>query len=850
MTVQAGINTSVFAVGNAHIDPVWIWDWREGMREVVATFTAAADRLDNTDDLFFTASSAAYYAWVELMDPILFERVKKHVSTGRWCVVGGEWVEPDCNLPSGEAVCRQLLYSQRYFKKTFGIPATVGYNVDSFGHAGSLPQLLKKAGLRGYVMMRPQQHERNIPVSLFNWRGIDGTELPTYRIPIAYTTGQSADHTEAEVVRERATSLLERAGSEKRPLMFFFGVGDHGGGPTRAAIEELRELEATDPGALVFSTPAQYFDVALGVGSMPLETVEGDLHMHAVGCYSVVGWMKAFNTQTERALVEAEQMASLAELATGRTMNVNEELSSAWARVLFNQFHDSLGGTCTAEVHDQLREFYGYALTIADDVATRATQITSTKIDTWVEEAARADRFRSLKPYVEHYPVPVVVFNPLSWDVHVPVLLPHQASAVTDDTDHAVPVQPVPSGEGTRYATRPLAIVTLPARGYRLFWAHDGDPGAAAGPDLDGGPALDGGPGAPQSAPSALAASSTRLSNGLLEVGIDEATGAVTGLIDAAGRRWLQAEGLRPVVLDDPSDTWSHGVIRYEGQEGPCEFVGVNPVENGPVRSTVRLTYRWQNSLIYEDLYLLAGDRALGIRLLIDWHEKHQLLKFVVPVAGAGPQAWVSLPYGAIVRPSDGREEVMHRWVDVEAPNGGLACISDVTYGYDLADGRLRLTILRSPRWADHGAPWPHDRGIESSYTDQGVHRVSLALVPHDGNWAAAGVTRRAEEHCTNFRTVTETWHRGTLGRAYAATVVEPENITLPVLKRAEDGTGWVARIVEVAGQAADARIRIEGLGRGWEGRVGPFEVKTLLFPDAATSETVETDIPELTPTQ
>ncbi len=389
MTVQTEASASVFAIGNAHIDPVWIWDWREGMREVVATFAAAADRLDNCDDLFFTASSAAYYAWAQQMDPLLFDRVKSHVRAGRWNVVGGEWVEPDCNLPSGEAVCRHLLYSQRYFHEVFGVPASIGYNIDSFGHAGSLPQLLTKAGLRGYVMMRPQQHERDIPVSLFNWRGIDGTEIPTYRIPIAYTTGQQGDRTEADVVRERATSLVERAEAEKRPLMFFFGVGDHGGGPTRAAVEELRQLEARDPGSVIFATPSQYFDIALGTGSMPLETVEGDLHMHAVGCYSAVAWMKNLNAQAERALVEAERLAALAELATGRRLKVNEDLTSAWARVLFNQFHDSLGGTCTAEVHDQLREFYGYALTIADDVATRATQTVSSRIDTWVEEAAR-----------------------------------------------------------------------------------------------------------------------------------------------------------------------------------------------------------------------------------------------------------------------------------------------------------------------------------------------------------------------------------------------------------------------------------------------------------------------------
>jgi alpha-mannosidase len=835
MTVQTEASASVFAIGNAHIDPVWIWDWREGMREVVATFAAAADRLDNCDDLFFTASSAAYYAWVEQMDPLLFERVKEHVRAGRWNVVGGEWVEPDCNLPSGEAVCRQLLYSQRYFQKVFGAPASIGYNVDSFGHAASLPQLLVKAGLHGYVMMRPQQHERDIPVSLFNWRGIDGTEIPTYRIPIAYTTGQQADRTEAEVVRERATSLVERAEAEKRPLMFFFGVGDHGGGPTRAAIEVLRGLEAGDAGTIRFATPSQYFDVALSAGSMPLETVEGDLHMHAVGCYSVVAWMKNLNVQAERALVEAERLAALAELATGQRLQVNEDLASAWARVLFNQFHDSLGGTCTAEVHDQLREFYGYALTIADDVATRATQSVSTRVSTWVEAAARADRFRSLRPYVEHYPVPVVVFNPLSWDVQVPIVFPHQAGAVTDDGHRPLPVQGVPSGEGTRYATHPLASVALPAGGYRLFWIHEGDPADEPGPE------------APQ-VQTGMPASETRLSNGLVTIDIGSATGAVTGLRDGDGRPWLAEEGLRPVVLEDPSDTWSHGVVRYEGEEQPCEFLGATAVESGPVRATVRLRYRFQNSLIYEDLYLLAGNAGLGIKLLVDWHEKHQLLKLVVPVAGAGSAASVSLPYGAITRESNGHEEVMHRWVDVDAQGGGLACISDLTYAYDLSGGRLRLTVLRSPRWADHGAPWPHDRGIEPSYTDQGTHRVSLFLMPHAGDWASAGVPRRAEEHCTNFRAVTETWHESALGPNYRGVTVQPDNVTVPVLKRAEDGTGWVARVVEVSGQPAQAQLTIEGLGQTWNGTLAPFEVKTLLFPDGAASGTFETDIPELHP--
>ena len=177
--------------------------------------------------------------------------------------------------------------------------------------------------------------------------------------------------------------------------------------------------------------------------------------MHAVGCYSVVSWMKELNARGERALVDAERLAAMAQMVTGRPLLVHDQLVGAWQRVLFNQFHDSLGGTCTAEAHDALRELYGHALAIADEVTAKATQAIAARVDTWVPEASTADRYRSLRPYVEHYPVPVVVFNPLSWDVTVPIAMPHQAAAVTDDGSRPLAMQRVASGEGTRYPTTP-----------------------------------------------------------------------------------------------------------------------------------------------------------------------------------------------------------------------------------------------------------------------------------------------------------------------------------------------------------------------------------------------------------
>lgn len=827
----------VFAIGNAHIDPVWIWDWREGMREVQASFLAAVERLDEHHDLFFTASSAAYYAWLEWTDPTLFERIREHVSAGRWLITGGEWVEPDCNLPSGESVCRQLLYSQRYFHRAFGRAATIGYNIDSFGHAGSLPQLFKKGGLEAYVLMRPQDHEMRIPSALFTWRGIDGTEIPAYRIPIAYHTGfkmgdRCIEEDERRLVAERAALLAERAEEEKIPLMFFFGVGDHGGGPTQVAIDEIRHLRDENDGAVDFATPEVYFSTARESTAGSLPVVDGDLHMHAVGCYSAVSWIKGDNAKAERALVDAEKMASLCSLLTGERLEVAPKLEAAWKRVLFNQFHDSLGGTCTEEAFEHLRRFYGYALTVADEVNAMATQILAGRTDTWVEGAAKADRRRSANPYVAHFPVPVVVFNPLSWPVRAPVVFPHAAGAVSDDQGESIPVQAVASREATRYAYHSLVVAELPPLGYRVYWLHESHQERAV-------------VSSPPARPVAVA-TEAGLNNGLLSVGVDRERGTISGIRGPDGREWITGEGIRPVVVDDPTDTWSHGIDSYVGEEQALEFVGACIVEPGPVRATIRLSYCQGNSSLYEDVSLCAGLGYLEIKVSADWHEHHRVLKFVVPAAVDHAVATAGLPYGAIDRPGDGREDVMQHWVDISsnAGEGGLACTSDLTYGYDLSETRLRLTLLRSPRYADHGASWAD--GDESPFTDQGRHGLSLRLLPHSGSWGDAGAPRLAEEHCTQFAMVTETWHRGALGARGAGIEVAPQHVAVSVLKRAEDGHGWVLRLWETAGRHSEVSLRLPALGRSWAGRLAAHEVKTLVVPDEGSEAITEITIPEL----
>ena len=213
----------IHLIGNAHLDPTWLWRWQEGCGEVLQTFRSAAERLREYDDFVFTCSSACYYKWVEEIDPGLFEEITQLVKEGRWVPVNGWWIQPDCNMPCAESFARQALYSQLYYYEKFGKICRTGYNVDSFGHNAMMPQLLTKGGMRCYVMMRPNCRENpDIPEDLFWWDSADGSRVLTYRIPTGYAeNGKNA----IDCARE----LLSRKAEENRHgMMLFYGVGNHG----------------------------------------------------------------------------------------------------------------------------------------------------------------------------------------------------------------------------------------------------------------------------------------------------------------------------------------------------------------------------------------------------------------------------------------------------------------------------------------------------------------------------------------------------------------------------------------------------------------------------------------------
>ncbi|MCY3021874.1 MAG: alpha-mannosidase, partial [Planctomycetota bacterium] len=290
---------TIHLIFNAHLDPIWLWPWQGGLDAALATCRSACDRLDANKNLYFSRNEAWVYAQIEQVDPELFQRIRRHVKSGHWSIVGGWWIQPDCNLPSAFAMKHQIELGKKYFTGRFGVFPRTAYNVDSFGHAAYLPELMSAAGQTRYVMMRPQEHEMALPARLFRWRGYEGgPEVVTFRIAGSYCTGQlTLDH-----IRNATTQLPP--GVEH--TMCCLGVGDHGGGPTEAQIAWCRKHQTALEGwRLEFSTADRFFDAIAGqVQSLPVVT--GELQHHAIGCYTVQRQVKVGVRRAEHLLRQAE----------------------------------------------------------------------------------------------------------------------------------------------------------------------------------------------------------------------------------------------------------------------------------------------------------------------------------------------------------------------------------------------------------------------------------------------------------------------------------------------------------------------------------------------------------------
>ncbi|PGH46897.1 alpha-mannosidase [Streptomyces sp. Ru87] len=802
-------------VGNAHIDPVWLWRWPEGLQEVRATFRSAADRLEEYPEAVFTCDSVMYLEWVERHDPQLFETIRKRVAEGRWKNIGGWWIEPDCNIPSGESFVRQALYGQRYLLEKFGAAATVGSNLDPFGHNAMLPQLLSKSGLEGYVFLRPGPHEQALPGQFFHWQSPDGSRVIAYRLPHEYgSAGQD--------IGGHLDKALAVMPPDEPELMVFYGVGNHGGGPTKANLDSVRRLEALGGlPRLTLSHPEAFLARVRDRADIPVHA--GELQHHGPGCYSAHSGIKAWNRRAENELQRAEKWAVVAAAVAGEEQPLRE-LTEAWKLVLFNQFHDILAGTSIRSAYEDARDDYGRARSLAADVFNRSVQAVARRIDIPLREET----------------MPLVVFNPHPWELHTDVEAEYGRAAVSrlaDDEGTPVPLQRIRS-EATLNGSRGRVAfrAAVPPLGHRVYHLL---PGTAAPGDR------------PETGP--VAAAGTTLENEHLRLTVDPGTGRLGSLLDKDTGAELMPErpGPHAVVVDDPSDTWGHRIRAYDKAVGSFRPRRIRVTEQGPVRAALRVESAYGRSTLVEEFLLSAGSRQVEIRVTVDWHEQLKLLKLRFPTALTGTTATHEIPYGHLERTPDGTEEPAQAWVDVTGtlPGGrpaGLTVVNDSKYGHDVTGGDIGVTALRSPAYAWHEPHQLDPDGIYD-YLDQGRQDFRLLLLPHGGDWRAADPVRRAAEFNQPAFALLETFHDGPLAQRASHADDGGSSVLVTVLKGDEDGGGdVVVRAYESAGRPARARIALPALGgRVIESEFGPCEIKTFRVPADARRPVVETDLLE-----
>ena len=793
----------VFLIGNAHIDPVWQWRWQEGFQEIKATFKSVLDRMREFPDFKFTCAGAMYYEWIEKSDKKMFEEISARIKEGRWCVAGGWYLQPDCNIPCGEAFAREGLIAQRYFLQKFGKTAEVGYNVDSFGHNGALPQILKKSGLKYYVFMRPDHREKTVPSNLFKWVGVDGTEIPAYRIPFSYCIEQT----------ETIEKIKALAVEQDTPQMAFFGMGNHGGGPTIKLLSELKTLTENDT-AYTYGTVDEYFRE---VEEQSLKKVEGDLQYHARGCYSLSSMIKKYNRLAENNILRTETFGAIAEIQTEYAYPT-ETLESCWKELFLCQFHDNLAGTIIKPAYEDMRNAFGYIVNRCEQETNLAISKISWEIDTLQGNSERIFRDNRFFPFAhEKLGSPVVVFNNLPYAVKQAVRIYPKCSMITDYDDNPVLSQVVrgfhTDGKDNIYST--LAYVEVPAFGYttlKIFKEKTAEQ------------------------ENSFSYGEDYIENGVVKVTFDLSTGGIKAILDkATGRNYLSASTSTVLIDETEQDAWTHDTASFDKVVGAFKGVEMHIIERGPVRITMRISSEYGANKMRQDISLYPDSDKVFVNCRLEVKEGHRMVKIRIPANVDGEaKAKCAIPYGTIERLTDNGENPCGAWLTVTDGVNGISVCNDSKYSFSVDRNTACMTVLRTAMYLDHFAYIAKTRDEFCEFIDTDENEFTYTIEAYKGE---AETVRSAQSLNNPFQVVMETFHKGTLPTSSSGIDVEKKNIIVTAFKKAEDGNGYIVRAYECDGVKTRSKMEVGCLKVKIDAEFLPYEIKSFRIEGKTVSE-------------
>ena len=754
----------LYLVGNAHIDPVWLWRWQDGYSEVLATYRSALDRMKEFPDYKFTSACAVYYEWVEKTDPEMFEEIRERVREGRWNIVGGWYLQPDCNIPSGESFARHALISQRYFKEKFGITVRTGYNVDSFGHNASMPKILRGGGMSRYVFMRPDENEHPLGFDNFIWRADDGSEVETSRILYYALIEKDIDkiHATADKIAEDG---VER--------MSFFGVGNHGGGPSARLLSTIGENMREN---YLFAGVDDFFD---NNNNKDLPVVDTELQHHARGCYSAMSEVKELNRRCEENLLAAERICLMAHRLVGYKYP-EKKLSKMWRNLLFNQFHDILAGCAIESAYRDAIYQFGEIMSVTEQEINGAMQAIARKVETARgEDPGKAHKEHFLVWQHDSLGTPIIVFNPHAFPVKTPIRRRVECSYMTDEQGREVPFQLI-RGEATNgdwdlYETEFLAEV--PAFGYRLYRTYTNKEASS----FEG-----------------VRVSEHSLENSKIRVEFDKTSGELAKIVSKKDGRLIAEGGFGAVLTDETAcDTWAHN--RFDLGEVCAEFKApeFKILEEGAVCGAIRVTLQTEDCTLVRDYKLYADSDELKVELEADFRGKNKALKLCFP---AKDGLRCDVPYGSIDRPLCNGEEPFAKWL----ASGSLGVANIGKYGYDSTADQVRMTVLRGAIFADHFGI----RDGRYSYMEQGIRSTTYSIFPYT---TPSDANRRAALLNSPARVINVSFHHGDLPESFCGFGGGADNLTVSAIKKSEDGEQIIVRAYESDGKSVECETDILG---------------------------------------
>ena len=776
-------------VGNSHIDMAWLWPWTETVEVVRNTFRSVLDLMREYPDFKFTMSSARTYEWMQEKYPDLFAQIEQRVKEGRWEIIGGMWVEPDLNMPDGESLVRQILVGKHYFQKNFGVDVKIGWNPDSFGYNWQLPQIYKKSGMDYFVTQKLLwAHEfTTFPYKLFWWQAPDGSRLLTY-FPHDYAGGIDAEPLGKDL-SIWMPSIYGPKLTDSPEMMHLYGVGDHGGGPTRVMLDhadQLRAPQAVFP-KVQFSFARDFFaDMEKKLPGIQVPTWDGELYFaYHRGVFTTQAETKRRIRRSEELMLNAEKFSSLASLYGREYPHDGMELN--WKNLLFDHFHDIMPGSGIAVNYLDAKRNLEDVDRFANDVAMGSLRELAAHVNTQGEG------------------LPLMLFNSLSWPRTEVVELEAQLPAPTEQIEvldaQGKPAQAQLLNLDTEtHRARFLLLSETPSLGYRTYFVR----AATKPPEVH----------------SPLKAAADTLENEFIRLRVDPQTGCMTSLFDkrsqtealapaetdTGGPKTATCGNLLQTFVDKPKqwDAWNIDAD-FENQHWDLDKAdSVKLIESGPLRAVMEVKNHFQNSAFVRDITLYAGVPRVDVKMQAEWHEKHILLKVGFPVSAHSDKATYEIPFGSVERPTTRNtpaekaqfEVPAQRWADISDAKHGLSLLNDCKYGYDAKGNVLRLSLLRSPEWPD-----PH--------ADEGHHEFTYSLYPHGGGWKDALTIRRGYELNYKLVSLPTEKHQGAAPPEHSFVHVQSDNIIVTALKQAEDGDAIVLRFYEWAGKTGNVKLQV-----------------------------------------